>query len=158
MSGEMIGSLLQDLLWSGITAAGFGVLFNVPVRLLLACAICGACGRATRDLLMGGGVQIEAATLAGSVVVGMLGELCARRFHAPALVFTVSGAIPMVPGVIAYRAMIGLINVSQADATTANAVILDALINLVKTGLILGALAAGIAAPTLLFRRRKPVV
>jgi uncharacterized membrane protein YjjB (DUF3815 family) len=36
--------------------------------------------------------------------------------------------------------------------------LVEATTNAIKTALILGAIAVGIAAPTLLFQRRKPVV
>lgn len=150
--------VLTDAFWSGIAALGFAMLFNVPRRALVACALCAAAGHALRALLMQFGIQIEAATLVGSTLVGFLSVVCARQTHVPAPIFAISGAIPMVPGSFAYRAMIGFIQVTTSDAAAATPLLADAGINFVKTGLILGAIAAGIAAPTLLFRRRKPVV
>lgn len=153
-----VGKLIEDVVLSGIVAAGFAVLFNVPPRLLLACVFAGAAGRVVRDLVMGGGLNIEPATLAGAVVVGLMGEYFARRYTAPALIFTVSGAIPMVPGAFAYRAMLGLIRVSNASGDTGVTLLSEAAINLTKTGIILAAIAIGITMPVLLFRRRKPIV
>lgn len=149
--------VLADAFWSGIAALGFAMLFIVPRRALVACALCGAAGHALRALLMQFGIS-EAATLVGSTLVGCLSVTCARQTHVPAPIFAISGAIPMVPGSFAYRAMIGFIQVTTSDAATATPLLADAGINFVKTGLILGAIAAGIAAPTLLFRRRTPVM
>lgn len=72
-----------DALWAGVAALGFAILFNVPVRTLPACFVNGTLGHALRTLLMHYGVGIEAATLAGSVLIGFLGVGCARLWNAP---------------------------------------------------------------------------
>ncbi len=106
---DLIGTILLDAFWSALAAIGFAMLFNVPRRTVLACALTGAAGHAFRTLLMHFGMNIIPATLAGATVIGFVAEYCSRRWHAPANVFTVSGAIPMVPGSYAYRAMLGAI-------------------------------------------------
>jgi uncharacterized membrane protein YjjB (DUF3815 family) len=151
-SAEVLWLLASDAFWSGMAALGFAILFNVPVRTLLACALCGASGHATRTLLMQFGVGIELATLAGATLIGVLGELFARRWHAPASVFTVPGVIPLIPGTFAYSTMIGLIELTSGGG---EAVLLETAINAVKTLLILAALASGIAAASLIFHRRR---
>lgn len=155
---DLISVVLQDGLWSGIAALGFAILFNAPRRTLIACALIGAAGHALRAFLMEFGIQIEAATLVGATLVGFASVWHARRLQVPSPIFAICGAIPMVPGTFAYRAMIGFIQVTTSDITTAPPLLADAGINFVKTALILSAIAVGIAAPTLLFRRRKPVV
>ncbi|MDX1993151.1 MAG: threonine/serine exporter family protein [bacterium] len=156
---DLLWLVVQDAFWSAIAATGFAMVFNVPRRTLFGCAIAGATGHALRTLLMQGlNMPIEPATLAGATAVGALGILLSRRLRAPALIFGVCGAIPMVPGLFAYSAMIGFIRFAGADAATGNELLVTATINLVKTGLILAAIAAGIALPILLFRREKPVV
>ena len=151
---DLISVVLVDAFWSALAAVGFAMLFNVPRRTLLACALTGAAGHATRALLMHFGMNIVPATLIGSSVIGFLGEYCAHRWHAPPILFTVSGAIPMVPGSFAYRAMLGAIRISTADATSGMPILVDAGINFVTTGLVLAALALGIVMPQLLFRRK----
>lgn len=158
MSDALI-HLLTDAFWSGLAALGFAMLFNVPTRTLLGCVICGATGHALRTLFMGLGFSIEFSTLAGATVVGFLGTIFAQRWQTPATTFTISGAIPLVPGVFAFRTMIGLLSVAAAPNVDVGTVALvEASINGVKTGVILGAIAAGIAAPSLLFERRRPIV
>ena len=63
----------------------------------------------------------------------------------------------MVPGVFAYRTMLGVIELSVGNPATANAALIIATSNAVRTALILGAIALGIAAPALLFQREQPV-
>ncbi len=156
---DMFWFVARDALWSGMAALGFAILFNVPRRTLLGCALCGALGHLLRTLLVTPGLlPIEAATLAGAGLVGFVGALLARIQRVPMPIFTVSGVIPMMPGVFAYRAMIGLIQVSSLGPSASAGILVEATTNLIKTALILGAIAVGIAAPTLLFQRRKPVV
>ncbi len=156
---EILWLLGRDALWAGVAALGFAMLFNVPVRTLAACFVGGALGHALRTLLMHFGVGIEAGTLAGATLIGMLGVLFARIWKAPAPVFTVPGAITMVPGAFAFRAMLGVLEIAgSGDAATGSAALWAAGFNATKTALILAAIATGIAAPGLLFGRRRPVV
>lgn len=156
--GDFLWLVTQDAFWSGIAALGFAILFNVPQRTLFGCVVGGAVGHAVRTGLMETGATIEMATLAGAVVIGFLGEFFARRCNAPSAIFTVSAAIPMVPGVFAYRTMMGLINISEAEAEIARELLVETTINATKTGFILAAIAGGTITPQLLFQRIKPIV
>jgi uncharacterized membrane protein YjjB (DUF3815 family) len=151
-------TLLQDAFWSAVAALGFALLFNVPVRTLPACALGGAAGHVLRAALVQAGLSVEAGTLAGATLVGFLGVFFARRWYAPTSVFTVSSAIPLVPGVFAFQAMLGILRVTTADPATGLPVLLDASTNAIRTALILAAIAIGITTPSLLFNRRRPVV
>ncbi|NWF70573.1 MAG: threonine/serine exporter family protein [Chloroflexi bacterium] len=154
----LIPEILQDALWSGLAALGFAMLFNVPRHLLLACVLFGALGHATRTLLMGFGLAIEPATLIGATIVGFAGTYWANRLHIPSMIFTVTGAIPLVPGAFAYRAMIGILSVVSATPENGGDILVEASTNAIKTALLLLAIALGIAWPLLLFQRPKPVV
>lgn len=150
-----------DALWSGAAALGFALLFNVPPRTLWACVLCGATGHAVRTALIhpNGPIvaSLEIATFISALVVGFMGELLARRLRIPTPTFTICGVIPMVPGSFAYGAMISMLQVSGVLTTPGTqADLLQPMItNFIKTGLILGALAAGIAMPSLFFLRFK---
>lgn len=157
-AAEVIRLVAEDTFWSAIAATGFAVLFNVPRRLLWGCALAGATGHATRTLLTWAfELPLELTTLVGATVVGFLSMYLAVRMRTPALIFAVTGAIPMVPGLFAYSTMLGLIRLAIDDPTAGDAVLVEAAINGMRTGLILGAIALGIAMPKLLFQRGKPV-
>lgn len=158
MTIELIGTIARDAFWSGLAALGFAFLFSVPQRLLWGCAIAGAAGHAARTLMMHFGLSIEPATLFAALLVGFIATLLSRYLRAPAAIFNITGAIPMVPGIFAYRTMIGILSIASADSSSGSTILFEASMNAVKTALILSALAAGIAAPRLLFRREKPVV
>jgi uncharacterized membrane protein YjjB (DUF3815 family) len=159
---DMLTLFLQDAFWSAAAAVGFAVLFNVPRRMLLGCAAVGAAGHALRFLLVNNGLPIEAGTLFGAGLVGVIASLLARHYKTPTLIFAIVGAIPMVPGTFAYRSMVGLIDMASINAASPtaadSALLVETAINFVKTGLLLASIALGITIPALLLRRRKPVV
>jgi uncharacterized membrane protein YjjB (DUF3815 family) len=155
---DFVLKLLEDALWSALAAVGFAMLFNVPRPLLVGCLLTGATGHALRTVLMTFGFTIEAATLAAATLVGFLGLALSRRWRCPTAIFTITGAIPMVPGVFAYRTMLGLLSVASMDPANSGTILVEASMNAIKTGVILTVLAIGIGAPTLLFQRPKPVV
>ncbi len=155
---DLLLTLLRDGLLSGVAALGFAVLFNVPKRLLLGCFLSGALGHGLRTLLVTSGMSVEMSSLVGAAAVGFLSVLLSDRYNVPASVFAVTGAIPMVPGVFAYQTVIGLLNATSAPSDQSIEFLAAAGINGVRTGLILAAIAFGIAAPTLLFRRTNPAV
>ncbi len=153
-----IGFVVQDGIWSAIAATCFGILFNVPSSLLPGCAVAAALGHGLRTLLMQLGLDIEVATLIGASLTGFVSVYFSGRWHAPIAVFTLCAAVTMVPGAFAYRTMLAIIELASGNADTANAALIAAATNAVRTALILGAIALGIAAPALLFERDKPVV
>lgn len=151
--------IAQDAFWSGIAATGFAILFNVPRRALIYCALIGAVGHAARTIAMEQfGVGIAIATLIGALIVGFLSKWLARRLQIPSMIFGISAAIPMVPGVFAYQAMIGLLELVNLEADQTQSVLVEIATNSVRTGAILGALGLGITAPTFLLEREKPIV
>ncbi|PJF20881.1 MAG: hypothetical protein CUN56_13935 [Phototrophicales bacterium] len=149
--------ILEDAFWSAFAALGFAMLFNVPRRTLIACAFAGAIGHASRTLLIQSiGLTIETATFVAAALVGFLGTYLAKHLRAPSLIFTVTGVIPMVPGLFAYTAMLRFLELSLG--TGDETILQEAMVYFIRTMLILGALALGISLPRLLFLRRRPVV
>lgn len=156
--GDVIWLVLVDAWWSGLAAVGFAMLFNVPRRQLPGSFLAGALGHSARTLLVELGAPLEAASLAGGVVVGLVGNALAWRLATPTFVFTVPGVIPMVPGVFAFRTMMAILRLTTAVSSEGPDLLADAGILGIRTALILAALALGISAPRLLFRHPRPVV
>jgi uncharacterized membrane protein YjjB (DUF3815 family) len=150
--------LTQNIFWAGIAALGFAILFNVPVRTLFACALGGAIGYGIRTLAMQfGPAGIEAASLAGATAVGFLGVVFGRRWRAPAPVFVVAGVIPLVPGSLAFSTMIDILTLITGDAGVDEALLAETAVNSIKTIFTVIAIAGGIAIPSLLLRRHRPM-
>lgn len=97
--------IVAQLITSFIAAAGFGVLFNAPRRALVQCGLTGMFGWILYYVLVQGDMDVVPATVFGAMLVAVLGQLCAKIYKMPVIIFNVSGIIPLVPGGIAYDAM-----------------------------------------------------
>ncbi len=139
----------QDALFSGLAAAGYAVLFSVPARMAWVCVLCGIASHTSRALLFGLGVDLITGTLLGSLAAGVLACLFARRFAAPAAAFAFPGVVALVPGSYAFRAAIGSVAIARGAADPA--LIGDTLSLALSAVLMVGGIAVGIAAPTVLF-------
>ena len=142
---------LEKGIWLGLAAMGFGILFNVPPRTLFIIWILGALGGLTRLALVKAGYSVVLASLAGSVLIGILSVYAAHNKHAPPLVFAIPSVIPMVPGVFAYKMMLGLIKLAGNSTFDGYNQVLDETINNgLKVFFILMCLSVGVAFPTLI--------
>lgn len=97
--------IIAQLVTSFIAAAGFGVLFNAPRKMVVPGGIIGMCGWIVYFLLTSEEMNALPATVVAAILVGFLSHISARLFKIPVLIFYVSGIIPLVPGGIAYNAM-----------------------------------------------------
>jgi uncharacterized membrane protein YjjB (DUF3815 family) len=147
---------LQDMLLASVPAVGFGMLFNVPPRILGYCALGGAVGHGTRFILLQSGMPLEWGTFIAATLVSFLGVYIAQRVRAHPKVFTVASMIPMVPGVKAYTAMLAIVQLNQKGYS--DELFRTAIQNALATFFIVGGLAVGLAMPGLVLYRRKPVV
>jgi uncharacterized membrane protein YjjB (DUF3815 family) len=134
--------LVSDVLLAGVATLGFAVLFNAPRRVLWLCAVAGGLALLTREGLLLLNASQNLATLAGGLVLGIVAELGARRYRVPALVFAVTGFIPLVPGALSYQTVLALLDGDYLLGLT----------NGLRTSLLAGALAIGIVTATALFR------
>ena len=153
---DLMLGLLNDMFFAAIPAVGFALVFNVPQRALVYCAVGGAIGHGSRYLMMQFGILIEWATFFAATLVGMIGVYWSRRFLAHPKVFTVAALIPMVPGVFAYKAMIAMVEINHIGYSPE--LVATCMENFLKAMFIIAGLAVGLAVPGLLFYRRRPIV
>lgn len=147
-------TLAEKCIWFGLAALGFSVLFNVPNRTMLSIYLMGAAGGITKVILMQMEVNPILATLAGATLIGLISISAAHNKHSPPLVFAIPAVIPMVPGVLAYRMMIGLIKLSGTVAPESYTQVLsETITNGLKVMFILMSLAGGVALPMLVTRK-----
>ena len=147
---------LETAVLSAVPAVGFGMAFNVPLRILGFCAAFGALGRGLRYLLVEAGLPIAWSTLLAAAAVSFLGVLVAQRLRAHPKVFTVAAVIPMVPGVPMYTALLALSQIQRLGVTYE--LMATALTAALDASFIVAALAVGLAVPGLFVYRRRPVV
>lgn len=153
---HLLTDLLEDAALAAVPAVGFGMLFNVPTRLLWHCAILGAIGHALRLLLVRLFVPIELATLVAASVISFIGVGQAQHLRAHPKVFTVAAVIPMIPGVPLFTALIAIQQIYEKGANPD--LVAQALNSSLRASVLVAALAIGLAMPGLIYYRRKPVV
>lgn len=150
----MNGQLLEKCIWFGMAAVGFAILFNVPKRSLPAIFVIAALGGTTKLVLMQFDISIIVATLAGATLIGFLSIPLAHRIHVPPPIFSIPAVIPMVPGILAYRMMLGLVKLAGSiDPATYNSVLSETINTGLKVMLILMSLAGGVGIPMLITRK-----
>ena len=102
-------------------------------------------------------VRIETSTLLAATLVSILGIMFGRVWRVPAVVFAVPGVIPFVPGSLAFRAVSDLLTLTTGAVSADYTLLMKAVVNTLKSILIVGAIAAGVAVPSLLLRRHRPM-
>lgn len=153
---ELIRLIIIDALFAAVPAVGFAMVFNVPKKMLIYCAIGGAFAHALRFLLMHIGLHIEWATLIASSSMGFVGLYWSRKRLIPRPVFTVASVIPMIPGSFAFTTMIALVELNTVGYSVELMQVVTE--NGLKTLFILGALSFGLALPSILIYRGRPIV
>jgi uncharacterized membrane protein YjjB (DUF3815 family) len=150
----MILEILIKSFWAGIAAIGFAVLFNVPRRVLFSIWTLGAIGGLVKFTAMQFESGIVFASFLGATVIGIISIQMAHMRNSPPLVFSIPSVIPMIPGVFAYKMMLGLIALTEIEKTD---VYLQTLIETVNNGakmsFVLIALGIGVALPMLITRK-----
>ncbi len=146
--------IFEKGIWFGTAALGFAVLFNVPIKNLATIAFMGAAGGLTKTICMLYDFNIVFSSLFGATVVGCLSIYFAHKRHSPAPVLAIPAVIPMIPGILTYRAILGLTKLAgEIDHVQYSQDLHEAVNNGVKVLFILASLAGGVAIPMLITRK-----
>jgi uncharacterized membrane protein YjjP (DUF1212 family) len=95
------------LVASGVGVAGWSIMFNVSRRGAVLAGIVGLAGNAARLILLDVvHVPAWAAAATGCFVIGLLATVLADRHRLAAVTLCVPAALIMVPGAVAYRALV----------------------------------------------------
>jgi uncharacterized membrane protein YjjB (DUF3815 family) len=126
-------------------SAAIAVSFRIPLRAVPAAGVAGVLGWLGYDVLIrlfGASPMLSA--FVGALLVGTAGELFARRLREPTLMFIVPGLFPVLPGLMAYS---GMLYLAREEMVAAGQM-------LTRAAFYAGALAAGLALPPAIMRRR----
>ena len=127
--------MIAQIITSFLASAAFGILFNVPRKVLIKCGMTGMVGWMFYYILVGNGMNIVLASLIGAFWVAVISHIFAKRYKSPVIIFSVCGIIPLVPGGLAYDAMRHFVINDYTAALTLG----------VKVLFISGAIAIGLA-------------
>jgi len=149
---ELIRLIVLDGVMAAIAAIGFAVISNPPRKAIFVSAFLAAIGHSLRFFLLKSGLEISLATFISASFIGLMSILFARLIHCPAEVFSFPSLLPMIPGLFAYRTILGLIRFMQSSDDIQSQINLMSIFHNGFTALfILLALVIGVSLPVLLF-------
>lgn len=145
---SLVWDLLRHAVLGAVATLGFAVWFNLPRDALMRAGAIGAAGYVARFLLLNIGQPPYVASFWAAFVVGLSGfRFTSLRY--PRVMFTVTGIIPLVPGIPAYQALVFL---SKGNAQAG-------LESSLKATLIIASLSGGLTvARALTMLRRRQVM
>lgn len=140
---------------AAISAMGFSMIFNIPRRLLWVVAIGGIIAVCTRNFVnlgpsnnnIGLDMGLAIGSLAGSALVSLVAVKVVHWVHAPNHVLSIPSVIPMVPGVLMYRALVGLIEMNGVVGELTNAMKFG-----MASAITIMCIALGVAVPNVFAR------
>ena len=140
---------------AAISAMGFSMIFNIPRRLLWVVAIGGIIAVCTRNFVnlgpsnnnIGLDMGLAIGSLTGSALVSLVAVKAVHWVHAPNHVLSIPSVIPMVPGVLMYRALVGLIEMNGVVGELTNAMKFG-----MASAITIMCIALGVAVPNVFAR------
>ena len=111
----MMGKLIIEVIASAVGTIGFSVLFGIPRKLYLNCALIGAVGWLMYKGMLLLGVGVTLAVFLAAVVIVLSSRFTAVYRQCPSTVFLIAGIFPLVPGAQIYWAAYYLVT-NQFDA------------------------------------------
>jgi len=134
---------------------GFGVLFNISFRSLPWCALTGGLALAMRSYCLSYlGWNLEASSFAAALTVSTAVLLLRTHTGISKNALDVVGCIPMVPGLFAAKAILGLFALTSTDAEQASGTLTVAMQYTLRVMFTIGAIGTGLAIPALIRRVR----
>jgi uncharacterized membrane protein YjjB (DUF3815 family) len=141
---------------AAISAMGFSTIYNTPKRILPVLAISGIIAVCTRNFVnlgpSNGNIGLDQGIIIGSLVGSALISIIATKLmhwhHIPHQVIAIPAVIPMIPGVLMYRALFGFI-----DMTGVVGELTVAFNYATKASLVILFIALGVAIPNIFVRR-----
>lgn len=106
MTAPLLLDLVIQATLGAVATVGFAIWFNLPRETLLRAATVGAGGYVVRFLLLRIGQPPFVASFVASFFVGLAGYYRAKSIRYPRVIFTVTGIIPLVPGIPTYQALV----------------------------------------------------
>lgn len=141
---------------AAISAMGFSMIFNLPRRLLPVVAVGGIIAVCTRNFVnlgpsnnnIGLDQGLIIGSFAGSTLISIIATKAMHWFHTPHHCLSIPSVIPMIPGVLMYRALFGYIDMHGVvgELTFATS-------NMMKASLCILFISVGVAIPNIFVRR-----
>ncbi len=149
-------SYLVFAIAAAISAMGFSMIFNTPRRMLWVVAIGGIIAVCTRNFVnlgpsndnIGLDLGLRVGSFMGSVVISIIATRAMHWFHTPHQCLAIPSVIPMIPGVLMYRALFAFIDMHGVVGE-----VTVAMHNAINASLVILFISLGVAIPNIFVRR-----
>ena len=143
--------LLNQTIFGGLAAAGFGILFNCPPRIIGHCFGAGALALAVRTAGLDVGLSLPIASFFAAFFLAIVDRTWLRVQSIRGSVIAVVGCIPMIPGSLAAKGLRNLFLLFNATPGEGILPLTTALESLVIVASTFAAIGTALAIPTLVF-------
>ena len=141
---------------AAISAMGFATIYNIPYRLMPWIALGGVICVCTRNFIVldpssgniGLGLGIVVGSLCGSALISIINIKAVHLLHTPHQCITIPAVIPIVPGVLMYRALYGFMGMQGVVGEVTHAMSFA-----INGSLVLVCIALGVAIPNIFARK-----
>ena len=141
---------------AAISAMGFATIYNIPYRLMPWIAVGGIICVCTRNFVFldpstgnaGLGLGIVVGSLCGSALISIINIKAVHIFHTPHQCITIPAVIPIVPGVLMYRALYGFMGMQGVVGEVTHAMSFA-----INGSLVLVCIALGVAIPNIFAKK-----
>ncbi len=156
MTSTIVTALLFDGLFAAGAAIGFCLISNPQRNAIPICALLAAIGHALRYWLTHYfELDIATASFIAAFSIGLLSIIFAKLIRCPAEVFSFPSLLPMIPGMYAYKTILGLVKfLKNTESDVAVNILLDVFKNGTTATFILFALVVGVAIPIFIFHKQ----
>lgn len=136
---------------AALAGAGYATIFNLPKRLLPVVALGAVIAVDARNIaVILFDCNLVAGSFLGAALLGIAAQKATHWFHTPGTVLTIPSVIPLMPGVLLYRLLFSVLNITTIDAQT----LLLGIRSGVEAGTVVIAMAVGVTIPIIFFRPR----
>ena len=142
--------LFHQAFFGGIAAAGFGILFNCPPRMILQCFGSGAVALAVRTAGQAANLNLAEASFFAALVVATAERVLQHFQSSHGSILSLVGCIPMVPGSIAAKGLMNLYALLRAHPSDEILAAANGMRNLLEVTFTLAAIGTALAIPRLI--------
>lgn len=146
--------ILHQAFFGGLAAAGFGVLFNTPPRILGYCFASGAFALAVRTLCQNYDLGLPISSFIAALALATVERTWHQDQSPQGSVLAVVGCIAMIPGSLAAKGLMGLFGLvrSKPEETL---LLTSTLQNMITVTFTLVAIGIGLIIPTLVYPQQQ---
>lgn len=106
----MAGSLLLQIVSAFVACTAFSVVFNAPRQELIWCGLCGSVSWVIYFIINSVFNESVAGTFFAALIVTALARFLSYARRAPSTMYHIAGILPLVPGMLVYNTMWGILN------------------------------------------------